>query len=427
MKPEIKVPAVLQSQMANSPVYDFSWNSGWPEIPDIKKPSPEGRTGILFSGTANETIPKRLVLDNRITPLERNCWLVFKMMLDKQGRAAPRYQDLQPYLSMMPYGQKASRETIARVLAILRLTRWITLVTRGRDHDSGQIQGCMYMLNDEPLSVSEVLEFDREYIGFTSDSLSHANKGVCLVAEGAKLDIEESEGYFPARVEILAERMNQNLSADPDRMLGFQHPKERAFLAGSLTHEVIAPLSSDSEPSQINHSSDSELGLNLQSTDSELGSKPSKKDRVRIPNSADKQYCTVLKQTCTSTVLYGQSQEVQWPTEIQLSERERRQIQASLSAIPPEIQQQVLNEAAARIAAGKVRSQAGYLQSLINRAKTGNFKVWQATMRENIASVAATAPPPLSKPHHRGLKSAPEVAKRMMDEIRQRGKYDKKE
>ena len=68
----------------------------WPKMPDsADKPTPEGQQagGFMFSGVIQETVPKRLLLDNRLTPLERNAWMAFKLMLSKEGFAAPRYQD----------------------------------------------------------------------------------------------------------------------------------------------------------------------------------------------------------------------------------------------------------------------------------------------------------------------------------------------
>jgi len=109
-------------------------NERWPARPTTEPPSNQAlQAGFLFSGQSHEVVPRRLLLDNRLTPLERNAWQVFRLMLQGQGVVTPRYEDLQPYLSSVPYGASASRETIARVLTMLRLTRWLSLVNRGRD------------------------------------------------------------------------------------------------------------------------------------------------------------------------------------------------------------------------------------------------------------------------------------------------------
>ena len=44
-----------------------------------------GRTladGFLFSGNRHESVPRSLFLDQRLTPLERNAWQVFRILLN---------------------------------------------------------------------------------------------------------------------------------------------------------------------------------------------------------------------------------------------------------------------------------------------------------------------------------------------------------
>ncbi|MFO6407538.1 STY4528 family pathogenicity island replication protein, partial [Pseudomonas aeruginosa] len=109
-------------------------------------------SGIIFSGNPHETVPRRLLLDKRLTPLERNCWQVFRLLINDDGLTAfPTYEQLRPYLGMQP-GKIASRETIAKALKVLRLTRWLSLGRRLRNDLNGQVQGNVYILHDEPVS-----------------------------------------------------------------------------------------------------------------------------------------------------------------------------------------------------------------------------------------------------------------------------------
>ncbi|MDJ1447565.1 STY4528 family pathogenicity island replication protein, partial [Pseudomonas aeruginosa] len=88
----------------------------------------------------------------RLTPLERNCWQVFRLLINDDGLTAfPTYEQLRPYLGMQP-GKIASRETIAKALTVLRLTRWLSLGRRLRNDLNGQVQGNVYILHDEPVS-----------------------------------------------------------------------------------------------------------------------------------------------------------------------------------------------------------------------------------------------------------------------------------
>ncbi|HRE87279.1 MAG TPA: hypothetical protein PLB40_13325, partial [Accumulibacter sp.] len=55
----------------------------------ISAPSPAtpaaSGDAFLFSGNRHETVPRRLFLDRRLTPLERNAWQVFRLMLNDDG------------------------------------------------------------------------------------------------------------------------------------------------------------------------------------------------------------------------------------------------------------------------------------------------------------------------------------------------------
>lgn len=405
----------------------------WPALPEVEKPSPEGRSGFFFSGVKNETYPERLMIDSRLTPIEKTAWLAFRRLLDKDGFAVPRYQELQPYLSMMPYGKKASRETVARALTILRLTRWLTLVTRGRDSVTGRIQGCMYLLNDEPVSVAEVVEIDASYFDLVATSMTHPNKSVRLVAEGAKDDVEESEGHLPTRLEIIAARMAEK-SGIPDRREQRSLLKQESEPGETSLVRNIAPLSSESElglkhpvRNAETRSSESELGQKQPSSESEPGGKPTKTDTVRNPNYA--QYSTVLSTNTSTvrTVRHGDRvSELHWPAVIKLSDSEDREILNALAGLTPEVQQMVLDEAASRIAGGSIRSHSGYLFSIIGKAKAGTFKLWAANPRPDLivatgnTSMTSSCAPGAQQQHNknRGLQTTPEVARRCLDQLK---------
>jgi hypothetical protein len=94
-------------------------------------------------------------------------------MLQDQGVVTPSYEELQPSLSSVPFGASASRETIARVLMMLRLTRCLSLANRGRDQVSGRLQGSLYVLHDEPLTPAEAMELDQDYLELVGHCLRH--------------------------------------------------------------------------------------------------------------------------------------------------------------------------------------------------------------------------------------------------------------
>ncbi|MEN4946442.1 STY4528 family pathogenicity island replication protein [Pseudomonas proteolytica] len=326
-------------------------NERCPPRPTTEKPSHQSlRAGFLFSGQSHDVVPRRLLLDNRLTPLERNAWQVFRLMLQGQGVVTPRYEDLQPYLSTVPCGASASRETIARVLTILRLTRWLSLVSRGRDQVTGRLQGSLYVLHDEPLTPAEAMELDQDYLELIGHCLSHATKAVRIVAQHIldelRQDTDIDLDRLPTRLDCWGDRWaRQGLDLGADDA---EHDSERGG-----NHRVRNPAAPRSE---------SEPGLNTSISGS-----------VRNPNAA----CTVLKESISTVPrAIPTVGNLLWPSALHLSPNERHTAIVALTKLKQADRQAVLNEAGARCAAGGIRKPAAYLMGLIQRALKGDFRPW---------------------------------------------------
>ncbi|WLH43354.1 STY4528 family pathogenicity island replication protein [Pseudomonas sp. FP2254] len=367
----------------------------WPARPTTEYPSNQAlQAGFLFSGQSHEVVPRRLLLDSRLTPLERNAWQVFRLILHGQGVVTPRYEDLQPYLSSVPYGASASRETIARVLTMLRLTRWLSLVSRGRDQLNGRLQGSLYVLHDEPLTPAEAMELDQDYLELVGHALSHATKAVRIVArhvlEEIRQDTDVDLGRLPTRIDSWSDHWTkQGLDQATDEAL---HDSE---LGGG--HRVR---------NRVEPRSDSEPGLNAKVSGT-----------VRNPNTA----CTVLKESiCTVPRATPAVDNLHWPDPLHLSPSERQAVTMTLNKLKPADRQAVLNEAGARCAAGSVRKPAAYLMGLIQRALKGDFRPW-AGQAESLP-MGEPLPAPSRPPRKQG-QPASVLAQACLDELRQlRGK-----
>ena len=368
----------------------------WPARPTTEHPSNQAlQAGFLFSGQSHEVVPRRLLLDSRLTPLERNAWQVFRLMLHGQGVVTPRYEDLQPYLSSVPYGASASRETISRVLTMLRLTRWLSLVSRGRDQLSGRLQGSLYVLHDEPLTPAEALELDQDYLALVGHALGHATKAVRIVAqhvvEEVRQDTNIDRDRLPTRLDSWGELWaQQGLDPATDAALHDSEPGEHA-----LVRNRAGPRS-DSEPS---------LNASLSGT-------------VRNPNAA----CTVLKESiCTVPRATPAVDNLRWPAALHLSPNERQAVAVALNKLKPVDRQAVLNEAGARCAAGGIRKPAAYLMGLIQRALKGDFRPWAG--QAEPSPIAEPPPPAPSRPSRQQGEPASALAQACLNELRQlRGK-----
>jgi hypothetical protein len=340
-------------------------------------------------------VPRRLLLDHRLTPLERNAWQVFRLMLQGQGVVTPRYEDLQPYLSSVPYGASASRETIARVLTMLRLTRWLSLVSRGRDQLSGRLQGSLYVLHDEPLTPAEAMELDQDYLELVGHALGHATKAVRIVAqhvlEEVRQDTRIDLGQLPTRLESWGDHwMDQGLDQATDATM---HDSELG--EDHLVRNRAGPRS------------DSESGLNA-----------SVSGAVRNPNAA----CTVLKEsTCTVPRATQAVDNLHWPDPLHLSPSERQAVAVALNKLKPADRQAVLNEAGVRCAVGGIRKPAAYLMGLIQRALKGDFHPWAS--QTEPPPVAEPPPTATSRPSRKHGEPASALAQACLSELRQlRGK-----
>ena len=369
----------------------------WPARPTAEPPSNQAlQAGFMFSGQSHEVVPRRLLLDNRLTPLERNAWQVFRLMLQGQGVVTPRYEDLQPYLSSVPYSASSSRETIARVLTMLRLTRWLSLVSRGRDKLSGRLQGSLYVLHDEPLTPAEAMELDQDYLALVGHALGHATKAVRIVAqhimEEIRQDTDIEQGRLPTRLDSWGEHWTQpELDQATDAAL---HDSER----GEDAHvRNRAGPRSDSEPS---------LNASVSRT-------------VRNPNAA----CTVLKESiCTVPRATPAVDNLRWPAALHLSPNERQAVAVALNKLKPADRQAVLNEAGARCLAGGIRKPAAYLMGLIQRALKGDFRPWAG--QAEPSPIAEPPPPAPSRPSRRQGEPASALAQACLNELRQlRGKH----
>lgn len=368
----------------------------WPARPTTEHPTNQAlQAGFLFSGQSHEVVPRRLLLDSRLTPLERNAWQVFRLMLQGQGVVTPRYEDLQPYMSSVPYGASASRETIARVLTMLRLTRWLSLVSRGRDQLSGRLQGSLYVLHDEPLTPAEAMELDQDYLALVGHALGHATKAVRIVAqhilEEIRQDTDIDQGRLPTRLDSWGEHWTQQ---------GLDQATDATLHDSELGEDHLVR-------NRAGPRSDSEMSLNA-----------SVSSGVRNPNAA----CTVLKEsTCTVLRATPAVDNLHWPEPLHLSPSERQAIAVALNKLKPVDRQAVLNEAAARCTAGGIRKPAAYLMGLIQRALKGDFRPWAGqTEPPPVAKPLPTAP---SRPSRKQGEPVSALAQACLNELRQlRGK-----
>lgn len=326
--------------------------------------------GFLFSGNRHESVPRALFLDRRLTPLERNAWQVFRLLLNDDGITAfPTYEQLRPYLASMPCAPKASHETVARALTLLRLTRWLSLVRRRRDPRTGRIQGNLYVLHDEPLTPFEVMQLDTDYLGLVSHALTHASKAVQLVGVQTLREIDEdpllSGRTLPTRLQVLAHRLaSQGWSTLES------YPQSETIRDSEEGQETL--LRNGESPS----------------SESEAGRKAASDDVLPNP----KQDRTVRKERIENhivrTVPHAREQ-LRLPQRfLALKDEQRSGALVALRQVDGTLQQAVLDEWATRCQAGGIRNPAGYLFGVIQKAIKGEFHAWATRPKQEPTTIS---------------------------------------
>ena len=366
--------------------------------------APSVGDGFLYSGNRHESVPRCLFLDRRLTPLERNAWQVFRLMISDDGVTAfPTYEQLRPWLASMPCAGQASHETVARALTLLRLTRWLSLVRRRRDQKTGRILGNLYVLHDEPLTPFEAMQLDAEYLELVSQSLGHSAKAVQVVGLNTLQEIADdpllSGRTLPSRLQVLAERLaRQGITASES------YPQDVA--SHDSEEGVSIPLRNRERPS----------------SESEEGPKPAPDGSLRNPkqdrtvrSSRIDEVRTTARERSDESVLG----DLQWPKRFtEMKAEQQAGARMALQRVDTSLRQAVLDEWAERCRGSNIRNPAGYLFGIIQRAIRGEFNAWaKQAGSAPTASTTATAGHSPAPPAPRNP-VPPEVARQHIERLR---------
>ncbi|WP_416139096.1 STY4528 family pathogenicity island replication protein [Halomonas sp. HK25] len=354
-----------------------------------------GLDGLLFFGNPHETVPRALLLDPRLGHVDKLGWQMMRMLVNPdRTTAVPTYDELQPLLRGAP-GQKASRATVARVIAVLRLTRWVSLGHRARNAHNGRIIGNVYILHDEPLSPAEASVLDADYVEYVCRCLDHQNKVVKAVASIVFEELQDAGALheLPTRLDTLVSRSRKTRHPSPARREATQF--SAATQQKNQGRNQGRVPSSQREPGRVSR----ENSPGFQREPSLESRAYEAIDAVFHENSGSSPHTVrtshFVKPTSTPAVsLY-------WPACLSMDESERQATQLLMTDLSDDTQQAILDEAAGRVSTGSVRSPKGFLRGLIKRALSGEFVVTgyaqtQAERRAGRATQSAT--PAMQRP-----------------------------
>jgi hypothetical protein len=189
---------------------------------------------MLFLGNRHQSFPTAVIKDPVLEPVDKLIWMVIMLAVRETcgTTAFPGYEAIGKMVNV------SSRSTIARGIAILRATRWLTLCARIRS-PNGRFSGNVYALHDEPIPLIDALHLDSDYMQFLRQSQDHGHARVRLVAQAVLDSIDEdiqAEQNVCARTHPIEYRVESTTTTNRG------HP--RRFFA--LTQNAIKRLRNDS-------------------------------------------------------------------------------------------------------------------------------------------------------------------------------------
>ncbi|CAM3837203.1 hypothetical protein BS639_17325 [Rouxiella silvae] len=357
------------------------------------------RSGLLYLGNVHDAIPRRLLLDARLSPLDKMAWMMIRLYAQQnEGAVFPSYDDLQLQLAS-PNSGKASRETVSRVLLMLRITGWLSLCKRVRD-DHGRVRGNIYAQHDEPLTLKDAELFDPNWLNTVAEACRNKNKTISLMAAAVLQEI---------RLDPLMRHHHSHITLIEARLNSPQTPQHMAKKI------AVKQLSSDAEPSLKLLSSESEP-CSLDSTkapnsETELSAKSASYNRVRDPNGYVRSLSLGINK---NTYVVGK---ITLPESLKLTSDDREMLEKQLSALPEKEREQVLSNLNNVLAAGRLANPVGWLLAMMKKARDGllfispilNAGKQKMTTKENIYE---------NKSHNKT--SSPEMISKVLEDIRRK-------
>ncbi len=187
---------------------------------------------MLFMGNWHQAIPSLVIQDPILEPVDKVVWMVIML----QGRETGSRTAFPSYETLADKANISSTSTIARAIAILRITRWLSLCARVRSK-SGQFKGNVYVLHDEPLPFVDALHLDSGYMQFVEQSLKHHHARVRAVAQGMldSLDEDIQSGQDICFKDSVLERRAQFASTPPLKDDRQNHDSPRRYFSFSAS------------------------------------------------------------------------------------------------------------------------------------------------------------------------------------------------
>ena len=318
---------------------------------------------VLFLGNRHQSFPTAVIRDPVLEPVDKLVWMVIMLAVRETGANAafPSYETISRLANV------SSRSTIARAIAILRASRWLTLCGRLRKA-SGRFRGNVYALHDEPLPLADVIHLDGDYMAFLNKAVSHGHARVRTVAKGVLASIDEDVrgGRDVCALEHPIERRLQSAVSTGNEGL-------RRFF--SFTRDAIQQIRQDS---MGNIQARDHRDQNSNSVETRVQKSNAHKSNSGCSSSNNKKTTTTTSGEDASKFMHAgeHGEPLVYPR--RLGENQRDIANRYLSKLAPADRQPILDELEGRFQAEQkgmkpVYDEISFLFRLCERMKSGEF------------------------------------------------------
>ena len=349
---------------------------------------------LLFMGNWHDAMPRLLIQDAVLEPVDKIVWQVIK--LQAQSQTATSFPS---YAQIARHANISSDATVSRALAILRATRWLTLCARARDQ-RGRFRGSIYALHDEPLPLADTLYLDQDYMQFlmhTTQAHSHnrARQIAQAVMESLQNEIEDGDDVLEAPAPLAQRLALQAVSAGqplPERALSRGMPIGARWVA-SLHRAQTTPIPPRLQKSKLDESSQpitrlQEMKAASPTSDSSGASKSGPLQNLKAAATCSSSGSEEIKNTttttttepgrveATATAVAGMLNTLRFP--MRLSDNDRRIAAMHLRKTPEHLRQIVLDLLDRKLKAEesggeKLLFPTSYLAKLCQRAQNNTL------------------------------------------------------
>ncbi|MEQ4973864.1 STY4528 family pathogenicity island replication protein [Enterobacter cloacae] len=330
------------------------------------------RSGLLFMGNVHDAFPRQLFLDTRLSPLDKTAWVMIRLYAwQNEGAVFPTYDELQVQLASA-HSDKASRDTVSRVLIMLRLTGWLSLCKRVRD-DRGRVRGNIYAQHDEPLGYRDAETFDPGWLALVEESCLSRNKAVRMTALAVVNDILQDPGmrHRHSRLAIIEHRLSAPVT--PEQMARQRQAVQPGPESGLSKKRI---KNNPNLPSPENRLSALKADIS-QSPENGLSTKSTAYTGVRNSD------CNVRSFThSVNKKTYVPGGEHFLPDDFLngLNSEDRQMLSTQMASLPETMAKALGDMLREQQTRGRLNNPVGWLFSMLRRARSGELKLSEDTV-----------------------------------------------